>query len=150
MIFQPKAGQIDFTHARYCPTINCVVRYKDKILLVKRSAQMHFYPNTWSGITGFLDDSKTLEVKVQEELSEELGLGSETIASMRIGRVSEVEAQEYGKVWIVHPVLIDLDTDKTRLNWEAEEVRWIDPKEISAFECTPGFPEMVHALLSPP
>jgi len=38
--FKPKPGQIDFTHARWSPVINCVVKYKNKILIAQRNKKI--------------------------------------------------------------------------------------------------------------
>lgn len=42
--FVPKPGQIDYTNVKRAPVINCIVQYKDKILLLKRSSELNFYP----------------------------------------------------------------------------------------------------------
>ena len=60
-IFNPKPGQTDYTNVRWAPAINCVVKHADKILIVKRSLDMKFYPGWWNGLGGFLDDDKSLE-----------------------------------------------------------------------------------------
>ena len=62
--FQPKPGQIDYTNIKWAPVINCVVKHGDKILIVKRSPDLKFYPGWWNGLGGFLDDDKELEEKV--------------------------------------------------------------------------------------
>lgn len=43
-IFRPKPGQVDYTHVRWAPVINCVLKHGDKILVVRRSADLKFYP----------------------------------------------------------------------------------------------------------
>lgn len=72
--FKPKPGQVDFTNIRWAPVINCVVKHQDKILLVKRSKELNLYPGYWNGISGFLDDQRSLTEKVEEEIKEELGI----------------------------------------------------------------------------
>ena len=72
--FTPKPGQVDYTNIRRAPVINCVLRYGDKILLVKRSAELRLYPNYWNGISGFLDDDRSVLEKVKDEIREETGI----------------------------------------------------------------------------
>ena len=36
-LFKPKPGQTDFTNIRWAPVINCVLKYENKILVVKRN-----------------------------------------------------------------------------------------------------------------
>ncbi len=145
--FKPKPGQTDYTNLRRAPVINCVVKYKDKILLVKRSPDIHFYPNYWNGISGFLDEAKPIEGKVTEELREELGLNEEHIISIRQGKLFEQEAAEYIKTWIVHPILVEIDTDKIALDWEAQRFVWIAPEEAKKYRLLPGFDTVLKAVL---
>jgi|GEM_PF-231820 len=144
--FRPKPGQIDFTNITRVPVINCVVRYNGKILLVKRSGGMKFYPNYWNGISGFLDDDQTIEEKVLEELNEELGINEDNINSMKKGSIIEYEDSAYKKTWLIRPVLVDVNTDNIKIDWEAREFKWVLPEELKNFELLPGFDKVVESL----
>ncbi len=141
--FIPKSGQIDYTNIRYAPVVNCAVKYKDKILLVKRNSKMRIYPNLWNGISGFLDDNKSVETKVKEELREEVGIKAGNIILITQGKIFEQEELKYDKTWIVHPVLAEVNTDKIKLDWEAEDYRWIKPAEIKSFDIVSGFDKVL-------
>ncbi len=127
--FKPKPGQIDFTHARFVPVVICVVQFGKKILLVKRSAAMNVYPGFWNSVGGYLDDRKTLFEKAKEELREEAGIGANDIISIRAGDIFEIDDPKYKKAWIFHPVLVKVKHDKIRLDWEADEYRWVSVNE---------------------
>lgn len=144
--FNPKPGQIDYTHARWAPVINCVVKFKDKILVVKRNQKLNFYPGYWNGVAGFLDDHKSLEEKVEEEIKEELNLSLKDIRRIRLGEIFDQEEPKYKKTWIVHPVLAEVKTDKIKLDWEAENYRWIKPNEAKKLKLLPGFGEVLKKL----
>ena len=144
--FIPKSGQIDFTHARWAPVINCVVKHKDKILIVKRGMGLRLYPGLWNGIGGFLDDHKSLEEKVYEELREELGVKKSDIVSIHLGQIFDADDPQTKKTWVIHPVLVKVKTDKITLDWEADEYRWITFNEIQSLTLTPGFQEVLDAL----
>lgn len=144
--FTPKPGQVDFTDVRYCPVINCVVKYGRRILVVQRSAGLRLYPGYWNGITGFLDDAKGFEEKVREELREELGLKKGSILSIKRGAIFHQEAPKYRKTWIVHPVLVTVDTDDVRFDWEAEHHRWVLPREASKLKLLPGFDQVLRSF----
>lgn len=146
--FKPKPEQIDYTNARWAPVINCVVKYQDKILVVQRSKELNFYPEYWNGISGFLDDSRSLEKKVKDELKEELGISRVKIKKIKLGEIFDEEAPGYKKTWIVHPVLAEVSTDKIKLDWEAQNYRWVTPKEAMGLKLVPGF-DMVLEKLSP-
>jgi isopentenyldiphosphate isomerase len=146
--FIPKQGQTDFTHIRRAPVINCVVRFERKILVVKRSSELNFYPNCWNGISGFLDDEKTIPEKVKEELREELGISDDHILSIKEAAMLEQEEPKYDKTWIVHPVLVEVDTDEVHLDWEGKEFAWVFPEEAKRYNLLPGFDRVLEAVMN--
>lgn len=145
--FRPTPGQVDFTDARWAPVINCVVKYHDRILVVQRSKKLHFYPERWNGISGFLDDQRSLEQKIKDELKEELGIHTKDIKRIRLGEIFDQEAPKYKKTWIVHPVLIEVTTEKVMLNWEAKSYKWITQKEVKQLNFLPGFDRVLAKLM---
>ncbi len=145
-VFKPKPGQVDYTSARWAPVINCVVRHRGRILLVKRSKRLNFYPGYWNGISGFLDDRRPLVEKVKDELREELGIGAKHVKRIRLGAIFHQEAPKYRKTWIVHPVLVSVTTDRIRLDWEAERHRWCRPSETKRLKLLPGFNRVLENL----
>ena len=144
--FKPQPGQIDFTNIRRAPVINCVARYNGKILIVQRSAGMKFYPEFWNGISGFLDDGRSVVQKARDELKEELGIEETKIVAIYEGEVFEQEESDYNKTWIVHPVLVDVKNDKITLDWEAQKYEWIEVAETGRYKLLPGFDKVLTAL----
>lgn len=144
--FIPKPGQVDFTDIRYCPVINCVVRHGRKILVVERSSGMRLYPNHWNGVSGFLDDKRSFDEKVQDEIGEELGLKKKDIRSIKMGKIFHQEAPKYKKTWIVHPVLVEVNTDQITLDWEAQQYRWLFPREARKLKLLPGFDQVLASF----
>ncbi|MDP3724066.1 MAG: NUDIX domain-containing protein [bacterium] len=144
--FKPKDGQVDYTNIRYAPVINCVLRNNDKILIVQRNSRMRFYPNFWNGISGFLDDGRNIEEKVKDELREELGIEAKDIISIHRGSIFDQEEEKYNKTWIVHPVLVDVKTDKVKLDWEAQNYKWIKVGDAKIFDLLPGFDKVLASL----
>lgn len=144
--FQPKPGQIDFTNVRWAPVVNCVVKYGSKFLVVKRSEEMDLYPGFWNGVSGFLDDQKSLKQKVEEELREELGISRKNIKNIYLGEIFDQEAKKYKKTWIVHPVLVEVSTDKIKLDWEAQSYRWVNYFQAKKLKLLPGFDMVLEKL----
>lgn len=144
--FKPKPGQVDYTNARWAPVINCVLKYKDKILAVQRSKELNFYPGYWNGVSGFLDDQRSLNEKVADELREELGIPKIKIKKIRPGEIFHQEELKYKKTWIVHPVLVEVTTDKVKLNWEAENYKWIKPADAKKLRLLPGFDRVLKRI----
>jgi len=87
--------------------VNCVLRHKGRILLVRRSNDLNFYPGYWNGISGFLDDHCSLEEKVAAEIREELGIPKSKIKRIQLGQIFDQGEPKYKKTWIVHPVLVE-------------------------------------------
>jgi len=145
-IFEPKEGQVDYTNIRYAPVINCVVRHNNKILIVQRNSKMRLYPNFWNGISGFLDDGRSIEEKVRDELREEVGIEADDIISIHHGLVFDQEEEKYNKTWIVHPILVDVKTDKIKLNWEAQNHKWIKVEDVKIFDLLPGFDKVLASF----
>ena len=144
--FKAKPGQVDFTNVRWAPVINCVLKYKNKILVVQRSRDLNFYPGYWNGISGFLDDKKSLTEKVAEELREELGIPKNKILKIKLGEIFDQEELKYKKTWIVHPVLVEVKTDKIKLDWEAKNYQWLSLNEIKKLKLLPGFNLVLNKL----
>lgn len=144
--FKPKPGQVDFTNVRWAPVINCVLKYRGKILIVRRNRRMNLYPGYWNGISGFLDDKKSIKEKVEGELREELSIHKKNIISIKLGKIFDQEAPKYKKTWIVHPVLVKINTDKIKLDWEAEDYKWVSPGDAKKFKLLPGFDLVIKNL----
>jgi ADP-ribose pyrophosphatase YjhB (NUDIX family) len=137
--FKLKPGQTDYTNIHWAPVINCVVKHKNKILLVQRSTEVNFYPGYWNGISGFLDDDKGLKEKVKEELREELGLLPKDIISIRLAEIFDRDDRKCKKTWIVHPVMVRVKTDKIVLDSEAKQYVWASIREAKELKLLPGF-----------
>ena len=144
--FKARRGQIDYSKARWAPVVNCVLKYKNKILLVERSKELHFYPGYWNGISGFLDDGRSLKEKIEDELKEEVGMPKSKIKSIKRGHIFDQEEPRYKKTWIVHPVLVEVNTDKVRLDWEATNYKWLTPNQAKKLKLLPGFDKVLKIL----
>lgn len=144
--FKPKPGQTDYTNARWVPVMNCVLKYKDKILVVQRSKELNFYPGYWNGISGFLDNQRSLNEKVADEIKEELGLSKSKIKLIRLGEIFDQEEPKYKKTWIVHSVMVEVETDKVKLDWEARNFKWLTFQEVNKLKLLPGFDEVLKRL----
>lgn len=107
---------------------------------------MRLYPGYWNGISGFLDDKRSFEEKVRDEIREELGLGGKHIVSIQMGPIFHQEAPTYKKTWIVHPVLVRVDTDQITLDWEAQNYQWLLPREVMQLKLLPGFDQVLRSF----
>lgn len=135
----PNPGQKDYTSVRRAPVLNCIVHHGRRILLVRRSATLRFYPGFWNGISGFLDDDRSVAQKAKAELLEEVGLRPSEILSIEEGAVFTQEEPRYQKTWIVHPVLVCVTKESVSLDWEAQAYRWVSVSAARRLKLLPGF-----------
>lgn len=137
----------DYTHARSAPVIVIFVRYRDKFLLVKRSAKMLTYQGLWSCLAGFVDDEKSLEEKVVFEIEEEIGLKKTDIKEIKQGDTYLFVDNELDREWIRHLFLVEISNPNVKLSWEHTELVWVTPEESKEYETTPGFHEDMEKIL---
>ncbi|MDO8492445.1 MAG: NUDIX domain-containing protein [bacterium] len=144
--FVPKLGQTDYTNIKYAPVVNCVLAHEGKILLIQRSQRMRFYPGYWGGISGFLDDYSGVSEKVKHEIKEEAGIEKNRIVKISEGAVVEQPEPAYKKVWVIHPVRVDISTEEIKLDWEGQDYAWVAPDEANGYNLLPGFGKVISAL----
>ena len=78
------------------------------------------------------------------EIKEELGI--DKIKRIKLGEIFDQEEPKYKKTWIVHPVLVEVDTDNIKLDWEAQSYKWVTLKEAMKFKLLPGFDIVLKKL----
>ncbi|MCK4453768.1 NUDIX domain-containing protein [Candidatus Parcubacteria bacterium] len=144
-------GRIDYSNADIAPVITVFVKYKDKILLLKRSDKVRTYQGKWNTVAGYLDELKPMREKALEEIQEELKINKNNILSFHIGETYRFKDNKVNKnlafgknfvsrfarnkTWIVHPVLVELKKlPRIKLDWEHTEYKWIKPKELKKFD----------------
>ncbi|MFH0890556.1 MAG: NUDIX domain-containing protein [Candidatus Liptonbacteria bacterium] len=142
--FKPRPGQTDYTDIREAPVINSLVECAGRMLLVRRSQRLSYYPGYWSGISGFLDDGQSPEEKLKDEIKEELGLSDGDIQSIELGESFRAEDKRYSKDWIVHPLRAVILKKELHLNWEADEFVWILSHDIYNYDLVPGYDHIVR------
>lgn len=131
-------GRIDYSTSETAPVITVFVKYKNKILLLKRSDKVLTYKGKWNTVAGYLDDMKPIKEKALEELSEEIGVKKDIISNIDIRETFKFKDQDLNKTWIVTPVLVMLSyLPQIKLDREHTEFRWIKPEEIIDFDCVP-------------
>ncbi len=139
-------GRINFTDVKKAPVLNVVVYCQGEILIVKRSQKVSAYQGLWNGISGFIDEPKSIETFALQELKEELSI---TPDSLQVAHPYEVDDRTIDRVWVVYPVLAML-TQKPKniiLDWEHTEYRWITPKDLKHYTYVKDFDRSVSEAL---
>ena len=113
-----------------------------RLCLVRRSQQVGSYHARWAGISGFLEPGVSPEEQLYTEIREETGLKRDQVRLLTRGKVVEHLDEALGRNFLVHPFLVEVLTpDALTLDWEAEEVRWIVPTDLAAYETVPKLRE---------
>jgi isopentenyldiphosphate isomerase len=131
-------GRIDYRNSAKAPVVTVFVKYNNKILLLKRSSNVNDYPRKWNAVTGFMDELIAVEEKILQELNEELGIGKDSINSIRVGKPYEVKDSDINKIWIVNPAIVELSkVPEIKLNFEHTDFKWIRKEELNFFNTVP-------------
>ncbi len=113
-----------------------------RLCLVRRSQRVGSYHAHWAGISGFIEEGVSPEEQMYTEIREETGLQKEQVRLLKRGEVVEHLDKALGRRWLVHPFLVEvLAPEALRLDWEAEEMRWIAPTNLTSYETVPKLHE---------
>ncbi|MEW6295084.1 MAG: NUDIX domain-containing protein [Candidatus Diapherotrites archaeon] len=110
-----------------------IVKFKDKILLLKRNKDRRFSPNKWQPVSGSIKEKETAEKAVLREVKEETGMKGKIV---KAGKIFEV-TDKWGR-WVVAPFLVSVNSNKAKIDREHVKYEWIKPKEINRFDCVKG------------
>ena len=140
-------GRVNFSKTAIAPVITVFVKFKDELLLLKRSEKVGTYRGLWHVIGGYFDEEKSVRQKALEELREELGIEKGQVSMIQFGKPAEFSDAKIKKVWVVHPVLVELsEKPEVRLDWEHTEYKWVRKEDIKNFDLMPGVEEALQNL----
>ncbi|MDP3879314.1 MAG: NUDIX pyrophosphatase [Dehalococcoidales bacterium] len=116
--------------------VTCFLESDGEILLLRRSELVGSYRGRWAGVSGYVDE--TADEQALVEIGEETGLYGEEIELIKKGEALVIEDERMGVRWVVYPYLFRIkDRRKVRMDWEHQEMRWIDPEDIAAYQTVP-------------
>lgn len=133
--------------------VTCILRRDDKwsprILIARRSQRVGSYHQRWAGISGFVEPGVTPEEQAFTEIREETGLQRNQVRLLRHGAVVEHVDVDLGRHFYIHPFLFEvLQPDVVQPDWEASEMRWIEPAELGDYETVPKLKEVYNAAIN--
>jgi len=142
-------GRINYSNSDKAPVIICFVRYKDKILLLKRGQKVRTYKGKWNAVAGYIDEFKPLQEKALEEIQEELGVLGEQVEFVSFAEPYEFRDDKINKTWIIFSVLTELKKEpKIKLDFEHTEYKWIKPEEITNFDIVANVDKSLKMVLN--
>lgn len=136
------------THVVTC-FLERVDEQQPRILLVRRSQRVGSYHGLWAGISGFVESHVTPDEQAYVEIGEETGLLPEQVKMLRRGKIVEHRDELLGRHFYIHPFLFRVFTpEHVKIDWEATELRWIQPSELLQYDTIPKLPEAFASAIS--
>ena len=137
-------GPLRPTHVVTC----FLLQDNGQILIVQRSQRVGSYHAHWAGISGFVEPGVTPDEQALVEIGEETSLQRDQVRMLRRGAVIEHIDAELGRHFYVHPFLFAvLAPEHIQTDWEAVNMRWIDPKDLSNYQTVPKLQEAYTSAL---
>jgi 8-oxo-dGTP diphosphatase len=126
--------------------VTCFLQRTDeesiRILIVQRSQRVGSYHGHWAGISGFVEPNVPPSEQAFVEIGEETGLQRDQVQMLRLGTVVEHIDEALGRHFYIHPFLFAVATpEQIHTDWEAVDMRWIEPDELANYETVPRLQE---------
>ncbi len=123
----------------------------DEMLLVRRSGRVRTYQGVWAGVSGYLETGVTPIDQAYTELREETGLDANAVRFVQAGAPVPVEDAAQQLSWVVYPFLFTLEGgQEVRIDWEAEEMRWVSPADLASYTTVPMLREALAQVYPQP
>lgn len=117
-----------------------------RVLLALRSRRVSTFPEHWAGISGYVESEPPLQ-RALVEIVEECNLAPWQVVLLRRGVPLEVPAAAIETTFRVHPFLFRcLAAEAVAHDWEAHELRWVDPQVLLRDELHPTVPQLRQTL----
>ena len=134
---------------RYTNIVTSIIKYQEKILLLKRSNKVKTMKNMWSGVSGLIenDDESPLS-RAKIEIFEEIGIVEKNIELLKSNPQTKIDSIQYkNHIWNIFPFLFKVEKPGIKLNWENSEFVWIDPNDIVNYKTVPALKQILFDLL---
>jgi 8-oxo-dGTP diphosphatase len=127
--------------------VTCFLQRTDEqpahILIVQRSQRVGSYHARWAGISGFVEAGVTPDEQAYTEIREETSLQRNQVKMLRRGSVVEHRDEALKRHFYIHPFLFEVLTpDAIQTDWEAVDMRWIEPAELVNYQTVPKLAEV--------
>lgn len=127
--------------------VSCVLRRGTEVLLLRRSDAVGTYRGLWGFVSGYAEGSPPEAAR--REIAEEVGL-LEACSLVRSADPLEVEDDDLGVRWRVHPFCFECESTAVEPNEEVADREWVQPPAILDRETVPRLWETYRAVAPTP
>lgn len=130
--------------------VTCILLRTDQghpqMLLMQRSNRVGSYNEQWAGVSGFVEPGVEPQEQAFTEIREETTLRPDQVRLLRRGKVVEHVDEAIRRHFYIHPFLFEvLAPEAVQHDWEATEMRWIDPADLHTYHTVPKLQEVYEA-----
>jgi nicotinamide-nucleotide amidase len=127
--------------------VTCFIRYRGKILILKRSQKVGTYRDKWSAVSGYIE--REVLQQAYTEIQEETGLTANNLHLIKRGEPVIMVDEGLKIKWAIHPFLFHARTvNNLRIDWENIEIKWIKPEDMVKFDTVPGLVKVLNEVLN--
>ncbi|HZT06807.1 MAG TPA: NUDIX domain-containing protein [Chloroflexota bacterium] len=134
------------TNGAAADVVACFLERDGRLALFKRSARVDSAPGRWHVVAGYLPLGADPLDHALTEIGEETGLSREQLALRSAGEAFVIPDAFRRIRWRVHPFLFRVLDGEPHLNWEHDELAWVEPRMIPAYRCMPWVGDVYESL----
>lgn len=122
---------------------------ENEVLILLRSQHVSTYPGKWGGISGSLENNRTVDEQALVEIEEETGLSRDDLKLIKKGNPLLLNDENLNLRKVIHSYLFHIeDRSKIKIDWEHEQMKWIKPEDIDNYKAMPKLKETLAQVLS--
>jgi mutator protein MutT len=127
----------------------CIIKNKDKILLLKRRPDDTIYPSRWNFVTGKIEkDEEPLETAFRE-IEEEAAISKDDLKLLKRGEPYTRVDKRISITFHSNIFLFKTETTEVTLDHENTDYTWIESQKLFDYYLAPGMLQAYIKLLGP-
>ncbi len=142
-IVDGETGEMELPHVEQVDVVTCILRFKERILILKRSQRVSTNQGMWAGVSGYIEEGEIPLETARKEIIEETGIADFEL--VRSGEILKVRSGPW--IWCIHPFLFEAQGPDVTIDWEHTEYRWIEPEDIDHGTTVPGFQLVLRSII---